>query len=110
MIISGGENIYPAEIENVLMRFEFVSSAAVIGISDDKWGEVPLALLVVTLPEIDINQLRNELLQDLARYKVPKKFVIIAEMPRTASGKIKKPQLRQLVSEAALSEVLTDLR
>jgi fatty-acyl-CoA synthase len=92
------------------MRFEFVSSAAVIGISDDKWGEVPLALLVVTLPEIDINQLRNELLQDLARYKVPKKFVIIAEMPRTASGKIKKPHLRQLVSEAALSEVLTDLR
>ena len=110
MIISGGENIYPAEIENVLMRFEFISAAAVVGIADEKWGEVPIAVLVVNQPEIDIERVRNSLLHDLARYKVPKKYLLISEMPRTASGKIKKPLLRQLVNESTLAEVLTDLR
>lgn len=96
MIISGGENIYPAEIELAISELESVSSVAVIGIPDDKWGEVPCAVVTVrdgfTLGAHDI----QEHLQDrLARYKIPKRVVIVAEMPRTASGKIRKAELRQ---------------
>lgn len=110
MIISGGENIYPAEIENVLMRFEEISAAAVIGVPDEKWGEAPVALLVISTPTINIEEIRNGLLSELARYKVPKKFVLINEMPRTASGKIKKAELRKFISEVELQEPITDLR
>lgn len=110
MIISGGENIYPAEIESVLMRLGAISSAAVVGVADEKWGEVPIAVLVVNDSDIDIDEIRNGMLNDLARYKVPKKFVLIPEMPRTASGKIRKPELRQLIMTLSLTEALTDLR
>lgn len=110
MIISGGENIYPAEIENVLMRDAAISAVAVIGVADNKWGEVPVAVLVSSGANLDIGQLRNSLLSELARYKVPKRFVLISEMPRTASGKIKKAELRTLIGELELGEPLTDLR
>lgn len=110
MIISGGENIYPAEIESVLMRFGAIAHAAVVGVADEKWGEIPIAVLVVNDSAIDIDEIRNGMLNELARYKVPKKFVLIPEMPRTASGKIRKLELRQLVMTLSLAEALTDLR
>jgi len=96
MIISGGENIYPAEVEAAIAELEAVQSVAVIGVSDDKWGEVPRA--VVTLREgasLSQEQLRTYLDGRLARYKIPKSVVVIDEMPRTASGKIRKMELRK---------------
>ncbi|MBT2593951.1 long-chain fatty acid--CoA ligase [Arthrobacter sp. ISL-72] len=98
MIISGGENIYPAEVEAAIAELEAVGSVAVIGVPDDKWGEVPRA--VVTLREgaqLSEEQLRAHLEGRLARYKIPKSVVFVDEMPRTASGKIRKTDLRKLM-------------
>ena len=96
MIISGGENIYPAEVEAVISEHSAVGSVAVIGVPDDKWGEVPQA--IVTLREgesLTAEELRGFLDGRLARYKIPKSLVVVADMPRTASGKIRKMELRK---------------
>jgi acyl-CoA synthetase (AMP-forming)/AMP-acid ligase II len=95
MIISGGENIYPVEIENVLTLHPAVRDAAVIGVSHHKWGEVPLAILVATegVPP-DINELRGLCRKHLAAYKVPAHFHLTDDIPRNPSGKILKQQLR----------------
>ncbi|MFC8039040.1 o-succinylbenzoate--CoA ligase [Paenarthrobacter sp. NPDC057355] len=96
MIISGGENIYPAEVEAAIAELQAVGSVAVIGVSDEKWGEVPRA--IVTLREgtsLTEEQLRSHLAGKLARYKIPKSVVFVEEMPRTASGKIRKTDLRK---------------
>ncbi|MDJ0353706.1 long-chain fatty acid--CoA ligase [Pseudarthrobacter sp. PH31-O2] len=97
MIISGGENIYPAEVEQAITELEAVGSVAVIGVPDEKWGEVPRA--VVLLREgahLTEEQLRRYLDGRLARYKIPKSVLFVDEMPRTASGKIRKADLRKL--------------
>jgi fatty-acyl-CoA synthase len=96
MIISGGENIYPAEVEAAIAELPEVGSVAVIGVADEKWGEVPRA--IVTLREgrtLTEDQLRAHLEGRLARYKIPKSVVFVEEMPRTASGKIRKMDLRK---------------
>ncbi|MEV7660698.1 o-succinylbenzoate--CoA ligase [Paenarthrobacter sp. NPDC089316] len=96
MIISGGENIYPAEVEAAIAELPAVGSVAVIGVSDEKWGEVPRA--IVTLRKgaaLTEEQLRSHLDGRLARYKIPKSVVFVEEMPRTASGKIRKTDLRK---------------
>ncbi|HSU68051.1 MAG TPA: AMP-binding protein, partial [Tepidisphaeraceae bacterium] len=96
MIISGGENIYPAEVEQLIVEMDGVSSAAVIGVPDEKWGEVPRA--IVTLREgavVSEEQIRAHLDGRLARYKIPKSVIFLDEMPRTASGKIRKADLRK---------------
>lgn len=96
MIISGGENIYPAEIENVLMSHPSVADVAVIGIPDEKWGETPLAVIVSKdkqPPEMD--NLIAFCAERLARYKLPKAVKFIDEIPRNASGKIQKVELRK---------------
>jgi fatty-acyl-CoA synthase len=97
MIISGGENIYPAEVEQAITELDAVGSVAVIGVPDEKWGEVPRA--VVLLREgahLTEAELRSHLEGRLARYKIPKSVVFVDEMPRTASGKIRKNDLRKL--------------
>jgi fatty-acyl-CoA synthase len=98
MIISGGENIYPAEIEDHLNSLEGVSGAAVIGIPNDQWGEVPWAVLTlregVDAESVSTEKVRESLDGKLARYKLPKNVVVIDEFPRTASGKIRKADLR----------------
>lgn len=96
MIISGGENIYPAEVEAAIAELPAVGSVAVIGVAHDTWGEVPRA--IVTLREgcsLTEGQLRSHLDGRLARYKIPKSVVFVEEMPRTASGKIRKTDLRK---------------
>jgi fatty-acyl-CoA synthase len=99
MIISGGENIYPAEVEQYIVELEAVGSVAVIGVPDEKWGEVPRAVVTVrdgySLTEEDI---RNHLQGRVARYKIPKSVVIVEDLPRTASGKIRKADLRKQYS------------
>ena len=96
MIISGGENIYPAEVENLISDLPGVSGVAVIGVPDERWGEVPWA--VVTMrdgAELDVAFVRESLDGKIARYKIPKNVVVVDELPRTASGKVRKPDLRQ---------------
>ncbi|MEH3076749.1 MAG: long-chain fatty acid--CoA ligase [Quadrisphaera sp.] len=96
MIISGGENVYPAEVENALMGLPGVTGAAVIGLPHERWGEVPHA--VVTLApgaSLDAATVVERLSASLARYKVPRTLEVVAELPRTASGKVPKRLLRQ---------------
>lgn len=96
MIISGGENIYPAEVEQAIAEIDAVGSVAVIGVPDDKWGEVPRAVVVVREgASLTEQQVRAHLDGRLARYKIPKAVVFVDDMPRTASGKIRKKDLRQ---------------
>jgi fatty-acyl-CoA synthase len=97
MIISGGENIYPAEVEDVLLRHPDIAECAVIGIPDPTWGETPRAL-VVPRPgaKLDPGQVTAHLTGRLAKYKTPKSVVVVPDLPRTASGKLLKHRLREL--------------
>lgn len=95
MFISGGENVYPVEIENVLYRHPAVHMCAVIGLPDEKWGEVGLACVVLK-PDAETSEesLIEFLQENLARYKVPKKVVFMSELPLSGMGKILKRDLR----------------
>jgi fatty-acyl-CoA synthase len=95
MIISGGENVYPAEVESALLELPTVQEAAVIGVPDPTWGEVGLAI-VVAAPGAgeDVDALRTALRARLAGFKMPRHFEFVAELPKTATGKIRKPDLR----------------
>ncbi|WP_327152528.1 fatty-acid--CoA ligase FadD5 [Nocardia sp. NBC_01329] len=100
MIISGGENIYCAEVENVLFAHPLIREAAVIGKAHEKWGEVPVAVVALDDPEgeLTLTDLEPFLNENLARYKHPKELVIVAELPRNASGKVVKVELRKVDS------------
>jgi fatty-acyl-CoA synthase len=96
MIISGGENIYPAEIEDQLLAHPDIAECAVIGIPDDKWGEVPRAVVVPREGRaLDADEVLASLAGRLAKYKIPKSVVIAEELPRTASGKLLKARVRK---------------
>jgi acyl-CoA synthetase (AMP-forming)/AMP-acid ligase II len=96
MIISGGENVYPAELENVLAGCPEVTEAAVIGVSSEKWGETPLAIVVAapgSSPSAE--SLKAYCKENLAGYKVPQLYEFVDSLPRNASGKLLKPTLRE---------------
>ncbi|MBJ8338721.1 long-chain-fatty-acid--CoA ligase [Antrihabitans sp. YC3-6] len=96
MIISGGENIYCAEVENVLFAHDKIREAAVIGRSDEKWGEVPVAVVALAGADgVELADLEPFLNERLARYKHPKDLIVVDELPRNASGKVVKHQLRK---------------
>ena len=96
MIISGGENIYPAEVEQLVMELDSVAAVAVVGAPDDTWGEVPLAVVVPAEGrEPSEQEIRAHLEGRLARYKIPKSVRFVDELPRTASGKIRKIEVRR---------------
>ena len=102
LIISGGENIHPAEIENLATTWPGVAEAAVVGLPDDRWGEVPVLVLVARPgAPIDLDGLRAELERCLARFKQPRRIVLAEALPRTALGKVQKAALRQSLSAAA---------
>lgn len=96
MIVSGGENVYPREVENALFEHPDIADAAVIGIPSEKWGEAILGVVVTkegkTLEADDLIQFCRE---RLAGYKVPRQFDFIDELPRNASGKVLKKDLRE---------------
>ncbi|MCD8511054.1 MAG: o-succinylbenzoate--CoA ligase [Bacillus sp. (in: Bacteria)] len=94
MLISGGENIYPLEIEKVLYELPDVEEAAVIGAPHEKWGEVPIAVIAPkTIGAITEKDVKRHCQQRLARYKVPAKFIFVESLPKNATGKIDKPAL-----------------
>jgi long-chain acyl-CoA synthetase len=96
LIISGGTNIYPREIEEVLLRHPGLREAAVIGVPDADWGEVAVAVVVVA--QRDSPPSEGELdalcLQHIARFKRPKRYVFVDELPKNATGKVLKRELR----------------
>ncbi|MBE3011947.1 long-chain fatty acid--CoA ligase [Microbispora sp. NEAU-D428] len=96
MYISGGENVYPAEIEAALFEHPVVAEAAVVGVPDDKWGEVGRAF-VVPRPGAAVTpgELRDFLRTRLAKYKIPVYVDVVDALPKTGSGKIRKPDLRR---------------
>ena len=100
MYISGGENVYPAEVEDVIMGFPGVADVGVIGIPDERWGEVGMAAVVRTPnAEVTAEKIIEQCQRKLAKYKIPKQVVFIDQLPRTLTGKILKKDLRaQLAS------------
>jgi fatty-acyl-CoA synthase len=93
MYISGGENVYPAEVEDALLSIDGVADAAVLGVPDERWGEVCAAFVVLASP-VSGDELRAHCLAHLARFKVPKSFVVVDELPRNSMGKIQKSELK----------------
>jgi acyl-CoA synthetase (AMP-forming)/AMP-acid ligase II len=95
VIISGGENVYPAEIERVLVQHPSVAEAVVFGIPDPKWGEAAHAVIVPRHgTELDYSQLRQWLRERLAGFKVPKSFTLADSLPRNSTGKVMRRALR----------------
>jgi fatty-acyl-CoA synthase len=93
MFISGGENVYPAEVESVLLSLPGIDEAAVIGIPDPEWGEVGLAFCVGT--SCTAEELRTALKDRLAAFKIPRQIRFLDALPKTATGKIRKGDLRR---------------
>ena len=96
MYISGGENVYPAEVENVLYQLPQIAEAAIIGVPDERWGETGKAFLALkpgeTLEEKDVI---SHCLENLAKFKVPASVEFIEALPRNATGKVLKRTLRE---------------
>lgn len=94
LFISGGENVYPAEIEAALREHDAVAEAGVVGLPDEQWGKVPAAAVVVR-PQADVSadELRRFCRERLAGYKVPTRFVFVDTLPRTATGKLLRREL-----------------
>ena len=98
MIVSGGENVYPGEVEKVLLSYPGVTEAAVVGIPSERWGESPFAFVVYSDPDLRPAAVISWTRTQLAHYKCPVGIRLVAEMPRNAAGKILKTQLRLMHS------------
>jgi fatty-acyl-CoA synthase len=95
MIISGGENIYPAEVEDALYGHPAVAECAVVGVPDDRWGEVGRAFVVLRDGvRVSPEELLEFLVGRIAKYKIPTSVVFTESLPRTGSGKVLKKLLR----------------
>ena len=95
LIISGGYNVYPAEVENALDAIDSISESAVIGVPHADFGECVTAVVVADEEILDEEEIRNRLSQDLAKFKIPKKLFFVDHLPRNKMGKIQKNELRQ---------------
>jgi fatty-acyl-CoA synthase len=96
MVISGGENVYPAEVESVLFEHPAIAEVAVIGLPDDTWGEAVTAVAAL-VPDTDLTleELRGFAEAKLARYKLPLRLHLVDALPRNPAGKVLKFQLRE---------------
>ncbi len=96
MIKSGGENIYAAEVENIYRRHPAIKDAALVGMPDEKWGEVGLMVLILEKDaQVDEDTLKAFARQNLAKYKIPKKIIIAETLPYSPYGKVEKTKLRE---------------
>ncbi|WP_125762898.1 o-succinylbenzoate--CoA ligase [Companilactobacillus hulinensis] len=97
MIISGGENIYPEEVENIYSKIKGIENIFVVGIKNDEWGEVPVAYIML---DSDADLIGEDLIgfgrEKMAHYKVPKEFRLVTDVPRTASGKVVRRKLDEV--------------
>lgn len=100
MYISGGENVYPAEIENVLYAFDQVAEAAVIGVPDEQWGETGCAVIVLKEgANLDLGEIHEACAKSLAKFKWPRHVTFMDALPRNATGKVLKFELRKTIPE-----------
>ena len=99
LVISKGINIYPRELEEVIDVFKGVASSAVIGIADEKSGEIPIAYIELEegVSEIDVSSLRKHLRDNLANFKIPKQIHFIDTLPKNATGKVLKRELKEML-------------
>ena len=106
LVISGGENVYPKEVELVLDRFEEIAESAVIGVSHPDLGEAVVAVVTWTpgRPAPDSEALRTKLKASLAPHQVPKRIVGVEALPRSALGKVQKHLLQQQYARLFLAE------
>jgi fatty-acyl-CoA synthase len=99
MIITGGENVYPAEVESELLAHPAIAEVAIIGLPDDKWGERVTAVITLSdEAEPSLEDLDQFLADRLARYKRPKALYVVDELPRNPAGKVQKFALRDELS------------
>ena len=106
MYISGGENVYPAEVENVLYQLPEVAEAAIIGVPSDRWGEVGLAVLALKPgEELDRQKVQEYCAERLAKFKIPNDIAIVDELPRNATGKVLKRELREQFVDADAPQI-----
>lgn len=99
LIISGGENVDPGEIEAVIQSSGLVEECCVIGISDDEWGQRIAAFIVPVLPDIDISEVADFCRNQLAEYKIPKDYISIKSLPKNEMGKLSIADLKQLYKD-----------
>ncbi|WP_337866005.1 o-succinylbenzoate--CoA ligase [Ignavibacterium sp.] len=95
LIVSGGENVNPFEVESALLKIESISEACVFPIQDEKWGQIVAAALVVK-KNIDEEVIKSELKKNLAAFKIPKKFFFVDKLPKTSLGKIEREKVREM--------------
>jgi len=96
MIVSGGENVFPREVEDLLADHEEIEEAAVIGVDDDEWGQRLKAFVVPRNgTELSEETVKGYVKENLARYKVPREVVFLEELPRNATGKVLKRELKE---------------
>ena len=99
MVISGGENVYPAEVESVLYNHPDIAEVAIIGLPDDKWGEAVTAVVALhSGKSMTLESLREFSTPLLARYKIPLRLHLVDALPRNPAGKVLKFQLRDQLS------------
>jgi acyl-CoA synthetase (AMP-forming)/AMP-acid ligase II len=102
MIVSGGENVYPAEVESVLYEHPAIADVAVIGVPDERWGEAVVAVAALAPgATLDIETLRAWATERLARYKLPRRLEIVDALPRNPAGKVLKFELRERFASPA---------
>ncbi|OBB75889.1 long-chain fatty acid--CoA ligase [Mycobacterium sp. 852014-52144_SCH5372336] len=98
MIVTGGENVYSAEVENALSTHTLVAASAVIGLPSERWGEtVHACVLPVPGADVDIDELQDHVRSRLANYKVPRSIELVSELPLSGAGKVLKRQLREQI-------------
>jgi fatty-acyl-CoA synthase len=108
LVKSGGEWISSVDLENLLMSHPAVAEAAVIAIPDDRWGERPLAAVVLRDgASAEPDELREHLAGEYAKWQLPDRFEFVDEIPRTATGKFKKTVLREMFTGAAAETAST---
>jgi acyl-CoA synthetase (AMP-forming)/AMP-acid ligase II len=104
MIVSGGENVFPKEVEDLLTRHEAVADVACIGVDDEQFGQRLRAFVVLRDgKKVSEDELREYVNENLARYKVPREFVFVPELPRNATGKVLKRELADMEPDTAPS-------
>jgi O-succinylbenzoic acid--CoA ligase len=98
-IITGGEKVFPAEVEAAILATKQVKDVVVLGLPDRYWGEMVVAVYVPHVPECSVSSLETILKTKLSPYKCPKAWFARAEIPRSPSGKVNYPQLRKQLEE-----------
>ena len=104
MIVSGGENVFPREVEDVLAKHEKVSDVAIIGVDDEKFGQRLKAFVVPKNGKPSEDELKKYVKSNLASYKVPREVELIKELPRNATGKVLKKELAEKEEDGDASD------